>query len=236
MRIERKNKMLFFIGNVVTFFVISFLLVFIARAGYLTPNLNPPNNDIAEPIRIDGDGQIKEASLILNLQGPPNTSVFKDGLTVYESPVGSSRGKVGIGADASGPNTNPTERLDILGNFQISGINNDPNIRGIIKPLDPSNTTGVPGSLGQDGQVLTMISSAAMDWADALDKYAWMSIQRIDTYNITTNQCDIFFPACPPTWTEHLVVPSNPPSCNITPASAVKWEYGNQVRICFKNF
>jgi hypothetical protein len=218
MQSQQKNNFFLFFGNLLIFLSVSFLIVAVARAGFLTPNQNPPNNDIAEPLRIDGGGQIKDGGLVLNLQG-----IFDYGLSVYESPAGSGRGLVGIGTQS------PSDRLHVVGNFKISERDGNSNLRGIIKQVDPVNPTSV-GQLGNDGEVLTMTAPSVMEWADSVEKYAWMDIQRIDINN--TGSCVSFFPQCPGAapnqnpWTEYGIVTLKS-VCDTT-----SFEYGNQVRIC----
>ena len=180
----------------------------VARGGWFLPSpLAPPisNNGI---LTATTTGQIKDGGLELNAVG-----LDAIGLYVYGGQgngCNPAPGKYGEGCVGIGTN-DPNEKLEIIGNLQLSGI---------IKPN---------GNAGADGHILTLLGpNGPMNWTGD----GWMTIERVD---IKTPQgwCVPLFPACPSGWTQpdpDIVINA---SCN---ASSKGWSYGNAIRICHRPF
>lgn len=183
----------------------------VAHGGWWIPTqLTPPQNNVVRPVTTGVSGQTKLGALILNtgLSAP-------SGLTVYGNAIpagcatGSGAGCVGIGT------TNPSEKLDVVGNINLSGIAGNPTVRGLIKPN---------GDQGLVWQNLIATGPNGMSWEH---DNAWMTIQRIDINAGGT--CTSFFPGCPAGWIEYGTHVFNA-SCSQTPV----WTYGNAIRVCFQ--
>lgn len=117
---------------------------FVAYGGWNPDTAIPPTLNPAEPIHI-GAGQDKSAGLRLNWDVNNNASGnAASGLIVFGDAPDNSRpgtGRVGIGT------TNPTEKLDVNGNFQID--------QGLLK---------IKGIAGPIGSILRA-SGASMIWS-----------------------------------------------------------------------
>ncbi len=136
--------------------LVLFFGVLIAHGGWVPNPGNPPQLNPDEPIHV-GNGQIKSGGLFLNWDQSSSTAGnAASGLIVFgDAPNGSSPGSglVGIGT------SNPTEKLDIAGNFQID--------QGILK------INGSPGYAW--GSVLRK-TDTGMQWLNPVE---WLTLPGI---------------------------------------------------------
>lgn len=99
MNINRNNYFMNFLTSLRTLILALVLSIGVsyAYAAWTAPTQTPPLGNIATPVNIGDNAQIKEGNLMLN-----NTGAFVNGLIVRY-------GNVGIGV------VNPTEKLDVAG-------------------------------------------------------------------------------------------------------------------------
>ncbi len=166
----------------------------IAYGAWSEPPTGPTTGDLQAALNVSSLTQEKLGGLGLNGLEVPWGLIVSGNLNT---------GLVGIGLE------NPSEKLDINGNFNISGL---------IKPDDKK---------GKKDYLLTRAPGFKMDWTKDL---AWMDIQRMDIPS--GSSCIEVFPACLEGWThyEDIVFSDD---CTNTDSSTPG--YGGAIRICYQN-
>lgn len=153
----------------------------IAHGGWLPPG-GPTSPDVTQPLDIGSAGQSKSGGLILNSGGAAAYGLVVDGSSAGGGQVGEPGGSQTTGLVGIGTN-NPFERLDVVGDIQISGL---------IKPK---------GATGSNDQALSLDANG-MQWKN---RTAWTTLMGApgsaascaDTtppqcaagYNLYANQC-----------------------------------------------
>ncbi|MEK7611988.1 MAG: hypothetical protein AAB407_01460 [Patescibacteria group bacterium] len=115
-------------------------------------------------------------------------------------------GRVGIGTN------NPQELLDVNGNVGLTG------------------SLVMSGGFGSKDDILANVNALQQLWVSDI---AWLTIQRIDTYDAAYGGCMEIFPICPSGWIMHELFPVSPPPCTETLGTS---SIGKQTRICKKGF